>query len=271
MTTLLGIRKTAITAATLTALMVLSAHRHASAEVISIIANLSTPTATENSFDTTVTVLGSSDTQVITYEGVVRPVLDIDFSNFAAPVVQTLDFAGVTGDILHSDVTFTVPLGTAVFTGLRGRIETLPGSLSAPVAGGTTYNSADHELIAWMGTIDINSSIGSIPQINLMTSTFQRSLGGVNDATVNLTLNNVVAGIATYDLELFTPIQMVTILTGDPLIDNAITITITGNVVARAQITRAIPEPTASVLFAGVTMLVAMCRRCLFFPRDSDQ
>jgi hypothetical protein len=265
---LLSIRKTVLVAAALSSLVTLSAHHQVQAEMISAVADLTTPTATENTFDVTVDVLLNSDSQVITYEGVVRLEMEIDFSDFAAPVVQTLDFVGVMGDIQHSDATFTVALGTADFTSVRGRIETLPGNSPAPVTGGTTFSTGDHEIIAWMGTIDITPIVGSPLQINLMNDTFRRTLGGVNDATINLTLNNVAAGLATYDLELFTPLQMVTILTGNPTIDDAITITIDGDLVARTQINRPIPEPSTAAMLAGFALLAAACSHRSNVPRS---
>jgi len=224
-------------------------------------ADLSAATATENTFDVNVAVLTSSDMQEVIYSGALRPVLDIDFSDIANPVIQTLDFAGVGGDIQHTDATFNVPLGAAILNGVQGRIETFPGSSPAPVTGGNTYSSADHEIIAWMGTIDIVPVVGSGTIINLMTNSFRSSLGGTNDSTVNLTLNNITAGIATYDLELITPLQNVQLQTGNGTIDTAITITIDGNLVARGQITRAVPEPTSLTLLAGLTILIHLRRQ----------
>ena len=74
-----------------------------------------------------------------------------------------------------------------------------------------------------------------VPEICLMEDNFRSGLGGTNDATVSITLNEIVGGVATYDLELVTPLQAVTIQTGDPSIDGVITITITGDIVARGQ------------------------------------
>ena len=81
---------------------------------------------------------------------------------------------------------------------------------------------------------------------------FKRSLGGTNDSTVGLTLNNITAGVATYDLEIVIPLVMVNVETDDEDINELVDILVDGNLVAKTQITRPIPEPTCLILLASV-------------------
>jgi hypothetical protein len=231
------------------------------AEITNAVLQLLPATATENSFDITVDVLGSQDTETVIYSGVLRPVLDIDFTNLAAPVLQTLDFAGQDGDVQHTNATFSVPLGTAVFENVTGRVRTAPGHSPAPVVGGTTFNSSDHQLILWHGTIDVTPIIGSPQTIDLFDDTFTGTFQGTGNSTVSVSLNQTAGNIATYDVAATAVMNNVQMTTGDPQIDGLISIFITGNFVASGQFTRPIPEPAAGALAALLAPAALLMRR----------
>ncbi len=258
------------------AIAAITISRAPGATAVSATLPLVAATPTANTFATTVEVLGQQDTQTILYSGVIRPVMGIDFTNPSAPVVQTLDFAGLDADIAHTNATFTVPLGTAVFTNISGRVKTPAANSPAPVTGGTTFNSADHNLIAWHGTIDVTPIIGSPTQIDLFTSQFTGSLTGVNNSTINVTLASLVAGVATYDVDVNAKLDDMLITTGKPDIDNLIHITIDGNVVAHGQFTQtvAVPEPAAlglaSLAIIGLTRIVLVTNSRRHFTRMMD-
>jgi len=227
--------------------IVLANQRSATAEEISAVLDLVTATATENTFDIRVEVLGESDTQSVVYTGLLRPVMDIDFTDPMAPVVNTLDFVGVVGDIAHTDAVFTATLGTAEFNNITGRVETPIANSPAPVTGGGTFSSSDHQLIAWSGTIEVTPLVGSPTTIDLNTNTFSGTFNGTNDSTVNVAFNSLGAGVQVYDVDITAVLDDVQLTTGDALIDGLIGVFVTGNVVASGQFTRPIPEPAAIV------------------------
>ncbi|MEM9354113.1 MAG: hypothetical protein AAGA92_13970 [Planctomycetota bacterium] len=235
--------------------------RPALAESVSLLAPLDTPSVSANTFTTTVTALGFSDTDTITYEGQLQPKLDIDFTDFANPVVNSLDFLGQPGDIVHSAGSFDFGiLGSVSLAGIQGRIETPVANQPAPVTSGM-FSSDDHEIIFAQGTITVSPSIGSPTVVDLNTNPLIRTLGGINDSTVTVTLAGVAGGIATYDVEILTPLDMVTVQTGDPQIDALVQITIDGNLVASGQFPRAIPEPGSFALAGCVACFAALRRR----------
>jgi hypothetical protein len=230
------------------------------ATIITPVLPLSSPTATENTFTTTVVTLGSQDVEQIIYTGVLRPVMDIDFSNPVAPTVISLDLAGHDGDVQHSDVTFSVPLGTAEFNGITGRVKTAPGHSPAPVTGGA-FNGSDHQLIAWHGTIDVTPAIGAPFTIDLFDDTFTGNFNGTGNSSVAVLLNNVTGNVATYDVEIKAVMDNTQMTTGDPQIDSLISIFISGNFVARGQITQAVPEPATVVTLLAMAVAGLVVRR----------
>ncbi len=243
------------------ACVLLCGARPAVAESIALVTPLDTPSMAANTFTTTVNALGFSDTNDVTYTGVLRPTLDIDFSDFQNPVVNTLDFFGQAGDIVHSAGTFDFGiLGTVSLAGIQGRIETPVGNQPAPVTS-AMFSSNDHEIIFAQGTVTIMPTIGGATVVDLSTTPLIRTLGGINDSTVTVSLAGVAGGVATYDVGILTPLDMVTVQTGDPQIDALVQITIDGNLVASGQFTRPIPEPGSLALAACVACFAARRRR----------
>ncbi|MDC0936706.1 hypothetical protein OAS39_10500 [Pirellulales bacterium] len=223
-------------------------------ETISAVVDLTPATAAENTFEFTISALSQSDTQTVTYQGVIRPTLEVDFSNINSPVITSMNFAGQASDIVHSDATASLGgLGTVALSNILSCIVTFPGSVPAAVTGASSpfaFSSADHEIIFGSGIVELNPAIGSTTIVDLATEPFRRSLGGTNDSTVALTLNNIAAGVATYDLEIIIPLVMVNVETDDPGINALVDILVDGNLVAKTQITRQIPEPTGLILIA---------------------
>jgi hypothetical protein len=190
--------------------------------------------------------------------------MDIDFTDPLAPVVNTLDFVGVVSDVQHVDATFTSTLGTAQFTNITGRVQTAPGQSPAPVVGGSTFSSSDHQLIAWNGTIELIPIVGSGTTIDLNTSTFTGTFSGTNDSTINVAFNSNGAGVQFYDVDITAVMDDVRITTGDSQIDSVLGIFITGNFVASGQFTRPIPEPATLVQATGA---IAACVLAPFLRR----
>lgn len=225
------------------------------AETISAVVDLTPATATENTFEFTVSALSQSATATVTYQGVIRPIMEVDFSDVNSPVITSMDFAGQASDIVHSDASPSFGLlGSVSLSDILSCIVTFSGSAPAPVTGTSSpfsFSSVDHEIIFGSGTVALNPTIGSSTTVDLATEPFRRSLGGTNDSTVGLTLNNIAAGVATYDLEIIIPLVMVNVETDDPGINAIVDILVDGNLVAKTQVTRAIPEPAGLALLAG--------------------
>jgi hypothetical protein len=224
------------------------------AETISAVVDLTPATVTENTFEFTVSALSQSDTQTVTYQGVIRPTMEVDFSDINSPVITSMDFAGQASDIVHSDATASLgALGTVALSDILSCIVTFPVSVPAPVTGASspfTFSSDDHEIIFGSGTVAVNPTVAPPTTVDLATEPFRRSLGGTNDSTIGLTLNNIAAGMATYDLEIIIPLVMVNVETDDPGINALVDILVDGNLVAKTQIVRPIPEPSGIVLLA---------------------
>jgi len=252
-------------AAAALALTAINAASPVLAETVAPVVDLTPATPTENTFEFTISALSQSDTQSVTYQGVIRPIMEVDFSDINDPVITSMDFAGQASDIVHSDATATLgALGTVSLNDILSCIVTFPTSVPAPVTGASSpfsFSSSDHEIIFGAGMVEVNPSIGSPTTVDLATEPFRRSLGGTNDSTVALTLNNIAAGVATYDLEIIIPLIQVNVETDDPGINALVDILVDGNLVAKTQIMRQIPEPASLILCACAVPWVLQRRR----------
>lgn len=191
--------------------------------------------------------------------GVLQADLDIDFSDPLNPVIQTIELVGQPGDIQHTfnpnpiNVTGT---GLDVDVTLTG-VETYLTSNGAalPVQANGAFDPAGVLLVVSQGTADVAGTAGGVPfsdQLDLSVAMFMAVLTGsaAGDATVSVVSQS--PSLITYEAAV--SIDMTDAVMKSDRLRRLLDIGLTGNLAARVQFDRPIPEPTAASL-----CLLAVC------------
>lgn len=203
-----------------------------------------------------------------------RTEMEIDFSNPAAPVVETITFLGELGDIDHSlesppveivdpgvPSLFNIQAAAAgVGSFLRTNDDTGGSPIRVPVAPNGSYSSSDTTLNVVEGTITATGTLlgSAIPPQVFELSEDNEDLGNPisnnTDSSVMVILAQSTPTLNTYDVTVEAPVEDALIQFVDDDTGAVVDFVINGALRGTGSFTVAVPEPSAGLL-AVATLL----------------